>query len=123
MKSSLKALLVAGFFTISNFSAAGTLQIGPVYLDTVSLIGSPAFGHPAGNMEIKITNGTGNPTGISCDSNYVATKNSVPNFSAMLSILLAAQIAQKPVILGLTDDPALMAFGGRCSLVYVAIVK
>lgn len=67
--------------------------------------------------------GTGSPSAVTCDLNYVATKNTVPNFKEMFSLLMAAQIAQKPVHLGLTDDPGLQAFGGRCSLVSVAIVK
>ena len=100
---------------------AGTVQLG-VSLDSVTILGPSAFGHQAGNMEIKVTNGFSSPS-LSCDSNYIATKNSVTNFKEMYSMLLAAQLANRPVVLGITDDPSLTAFGGRCSLVSVGIVK
>ena len=119
----LKAMRVIALLSASNFLYAGTVETGPVYIDSVSVIGPSAFGHQAGNMEIKVTNGTGNPSAVTCDVNYVTTKNSVPNFKEMLSVLLAAQLAQKPVRLGLTDDPTLTAFSGRCSLVSVGIFK
>jgi hypothetical protein len=41
----------------------------------------------------------------------------------MLSVLLVAQSAQKPVRIGITDDPTLTAFSGRCSLVSVILLK
>ena len=119
----LKAAVAVALISGSNFSCAGTLEVGPVYLDSVSVIGSAAFGHAAGNIEIKVTNGIGSPAGITCDSNYIATRNTVPNFKEILSTLLAAQVAQKPVRIGITDDPSATAFGGRCSLVSVAILK
>jgi hypothetical protein len=76
-------------------------------------------------MEIKVANGIVTPAGVTltCDQNYVTTRNTVPNFKEMLSVLLAAQIAQKPVRLGITDDGALTAFGNRCSLVAVTLLK
>jgi hypothetical protein len=118
----IKKWLFAFSCYISASSYAGTVQVG-ASLDSVTIIGPTAFGHQAGNMEIKVTNGLGSLTGVVCDSNYIATKNTVTNFKEMLSILLAAQLAQKPVILGITDDPSLTAFGGRCSLVSVGILK
>lgn len=102
---------------------ATTLQYGPIYLDSVGTIGPSAFGHQAGNMEIKIKNGLPSDFAIACDRNYVTTKNTIPNFNQIFTILLAAQTAGKPVILGLTDDPALTAFGGRCSIVAISIVN
>ena len=119
----LKIAVAAALITSVNFSSAGTLEVGPVYLDSVTAIGPSAFGHAAGNLEIKVTNGTGSPAGVTCDANYVATRNTVANFKEMLSVLLAAQIAQKPVRIGITDDPTLTAFGGRCSLVSVTVLK
>ena len=119
----VKKYLASIFFICSFNASAGTIEAGPFYLDSITVIGVSAFGHQAGNIEIKITNGHGNPAGISCDSNYVATKSSVTGYQAILSTLLAAQAAQKPVRLGLTDDPSLTAFGGRCSLVSVTLLK
>ena len=117
----LKISFIALFLCLAFNAAAGTVQLG-VSLDSVTIIGPTAFGHQAGNMEIKVTNGFSSPS-LSCDSNYIATKSSVTNFKEMYSILLAAQLANRPVVLGITDDPSLTAFGGRCSLVSVGIVK
>ncbi len=113
-------LALSCFLPLSSY--AGTISIS-AQLDSVTLIGPTAFGHQAGNLEIKVTNGFGSPAGVTCDPNYITTKNTVTNFKEMLSIILAAQIAQKPLILGITDDPSLVAFGGRCSLVSVSILK
>lgn len=108
---------------MSNYTVAGTMQVGPKKLDSISIIGNTAFGHQAGNLEIKVTDGLGNPAGVSCDQNYVTTKNTSPNFNQMVSVLLAAQLAGKSVTIGITDDAALTAFGGRCSLVSVSLVN
>jgi hypothetical protein len=117
----VKALFLLTISCLAFNVSAGTVQLG-VSLDSVTIIGPTAFGHQAGNMEIKVTNGFSSPS-LSCDSNYIATKSSVTNFKEMYSMLLAAQLANKPVVLGITDDPSLTAFGGRCSLVSVGIVK
>jgi hypothetical protein len=116
-----KKLLLVVFSCFSLNAAAGTVQLG-VSLDSVTVVGPTAFGHQAGNMEIKVTNGFSSPS-LVCDPNYIATKGSVTNFKEMYSMLLAAQLANKPVVLGITDDPSLTAFGGRCSLVSVGIAK
>jgi hypothetical protein len=116
-----KKSLVTIISLLAFNASAGTVQIGAL-LDSVAIIGPTAFGHQAGNMEIKVTNGFSSPS-LSCDSNYITTKNSVPNFKEIYAMLLAAQLANRPVMLGVTDDPALTAFGGRCSIVSVSIAK
>lgn len=121
--SKCKKIIAIALSVLSVSSFAGTVEVGPVYLDSVTVIGSSAFGHAAGNLEIKITNGMGNPAGVSCDSNYVTTKNTVQNYKEMLSMLIAAQVAQKPVRLGITEESSLVAFTNRCSLVSVTILK
>ncbi len=121
--SMLKTAIGFGLFMFSFGAYAGVQDIGPVYLDSIVVIGPTAFGHQAGNMEIKITNGMTGLTGVTCSADYVTTKSSTPNFKEMLSILLAAQIAGKPVRIGITDDASLMAFGGRCSLASVTLLK
>lgn len=101
-----------------------TAEFGPLLVDNISVIGPSAFGHQAGNMEIKLSGaGFDGANTFGCDAIYVATRNNVPNFKEMLSLLIAAQVAQKQVRLGITNDPALTAFGGRCSLVSVGILK
>jgi hypothetical protein len=122
-KMKFKSLLFSLCCIGSANSFAGTVEVGPVYLDSVGVIGSSAFGHQAGNMEIQVTNGIGSTAGVVCSPNYIATKSTAPNFNQMLSILLVAQSAQKPVRIGITDDPTLTAFSGRCSLVSVILLK
>jgi hypothetical protein len=110
-------------FFLPTAILAGTIELSPVYIDWVGVIGPSVYGHPAGNMEIKITGGTGSPAAVNCSPDYITTKANTPNFNQMLSILLVAQAAQKPLRIGITDDPTLTAFGGRCSLVTVALLK
>jgi hypothetical protein len=110
-------------FFLPTTTLAGTIELSPVYIDWVAVVGPSVYGHAAGNMEIKITGGTGSPAAVNCSSEYITTKATTPNFNQMFSILLAAQAAQKPLRIGITDDPALTAFGGRCSLVTVALLK
>jgi hypothetical protein len=107
---------------IQNSVLATTIGIGPVYLDYVSVVGDTAFGHQAGNLEIKIGGGINNSS-VACDQSYVTTRKDAPNFNIMVSFLLAAQMAGRPVKLGISDDPALTAFYNRCSLVVVEIPK
>lgn len=121
--SMLKALVGFGLILFSLGAYAGTQDVGPVYLDSIVIIGPSSFGHQAGNMEIKITNGMTGLSGVTCSADYVTTKSSTPNFKEMLSILLAAQIAGKSVKIGITDDASAMAFGGRCSLASVTLLK
>lgn len=122
------SLVCASFFLgvlilLSNYTLAGTVQVGPKKIDAITIIGNTVFGHQAGNLEIKITDGIGNPAGVSCDQNYIATKSTSPNFNQIVSVLLAAQLAGKSVTIGITDDATLTAFGGRCSLVSVTLVN
>ncbi len=117
----VKALFLSTISCLAFNAAAGTAQVS-ASLDSVAIIGPTAFGHQAGNMEIKVTNGFSSPQ-LSCDSNYITTRNNVPNFKEIYAMLLAAQLANRPVVLGVTDDPALNAFGGRCSIVSVSIAK
>lgn len=121
MKLTLAALGTS--ILLATSATAGTLEIGPVYLDWVGTIGPNALGHPAGNMEIKITGGTGSPAAVNCSADYVTTKAGTPNFNQMLALLVIAQMTQRPPRIGITYDPALTAFGGRCSLVSVALLK
>ncbi|HTF94800.1 MAG TPA: hypothetical protein VL995_01590 [Cellvibrio sp.] len=121
-------LLLVGIFSIAGTATVNaqikTAEFGPFLLEAVTVVGSSAFGHQAGNMEIKLFGaGFDNATIFGCDAVYMATRANVPNFKEMLSALMAAQIAQKQIRLGITNDPALTAFGGRCSLVSVTILK
>lgn len=119
----LKLTLITFCVFASNMSNATDAAIGPVTLDTVGIVNVAGFGHAAGNLEVKITNGISNLNGASCDPNYLTTRNTGEGFDAMVSVLLTAQVSGQSLLLGITDNPAHTAFPGRCSLVYAVITK
>ncbi len=118
-----KILAMFSFVFISNIVYAKDVQIGPVMLDSVAVLNVSSFGHKAGNLEIKITNGIADLKGLNCNTNYLTTRNDGTGFKDMLAVLLAAHAAQRPLNLGITDNPAYSAFPGRCSLLYASILK
>jgi len=110
-------LMIAGLL-VSSFAEAATQDIGPVYLDSVSLILVSSGGHAPGDMEIKIHGGF-TPSGVTCtDGNYVTTLASTDPTHTMLGMLTAVRIANIPIQLRITDDPSHTAFSGRCSIVW-----
>lgn len=123
MKSILAILLS---ITVLNLQA-GQAHFESVSTDWVGTIVQNALNHKEGNFEIKITNGLNtsslNAQGVTCDLNYITTKPDVKNFAGMQSIILAAHLSQKTIRISITDDPAMQAFPGRCSLLAVGINK
>lgn len=113
------ALLALAFFGMSVHAAEG--DIGPVHLDSVGVLQLASGGHRAGNMEIKIRGGFMRPPGLGCDSMHITTLKSTDPDRRMLTLLTAAHLTGKTVRLRITDDPALNAFDGRCSLMWVGV--
>ena len=71
-------------------------------------------------MEVRIKNGFTPPPGVNCpDHNYITTRKSTDPDRAMFFMLLKAQTTPQPIRLRITDDPALQAYSGRCSIVIV----
>lgn len=122
MKNMFNFFMVGTLLLTAGYASAGTVEAAPKRLDGVTIIGNSAFGHAAGNLEIKVTGGLGSPAGVICDQNYITTKASAPSFNQMFTLLVAAKSAGKQVRLGITDDPSLTAFSGRCSLVAVTLI-
>ncbi|OAJ95229.1 hypothetical protein [Vibrio bivalvicida] len=114
----LTILLV--FFSATKIYAKDVI-LSSVILESVSVINVPSLGHKAGNLEIKVFNGIADLQGLNCDPLYITTSNDGVGFNNMISVLLAAHAARKPVILGVTDNPAYNAFPGRCSLLFASI--
>ena len=123
MTLAIRFLLATCFISVSHIANATDSAIDPVYLDSVAIINVAGFGHFAGTLEIKVTNGISDLKGANCDSNYISTRNTGEGFKEMVAVLLAAHTSQKPVNLGITDNPAHNAFPGRCSLIYAVIQK
>ena len=61
----------------------------------MAIINVAGFGYAAGNLEIKVTGGISNLKGANCNASYFTTSNTGKGFKEMVSILLAAQVAQK----------------------------
>lgn len=105
-----------------NSAYATDAVIGPVLLDSVAIVNVASSGHAAGNVEIKVTNGISDLKGLSCDKNYITTKkNTDGGYKEMVSLLIAAHVAKKPVLMALSDAPANSAFSGRCSILWVTL--
>lgn len=116
----IKCLVFAVLVGSCGTSFAGSAIVYSKYLDSVTIINTEHFGHIPGSLEIKVTGGLGNPSGVSCDQNYVTTKNTVEGFKETVSVLLAAIAANRSVMIGLTDDAGYEAFSGRCSISFVS---
>jgi len=96
-------------------------DIGPVFLDSVGVLEVAGGGYMAGDMEIKIRGGFTPPTGVTCDGQYITTLKSTDASQRMFLLLTIAHVKGKAVRLRITDDPALRAFNGRCSLMWVGL--
>jgi hypothetical protein len=125
MKLLLKAqfFLLSAFIVVSGSSHATNVQIGPVYISSLAIVGTSAYGHIPGSLEISTSTPPILPTALSCQYDYISTKNTIPGFKEMVTVLLAAELAQKPVLLNITDDASQAAYGPRCSILGVTILK
>jgi len=119
--------VMAGFvfaqLMAANPASAAEGDIGPVYIERVSVIAIASGGHSAGNFELQIKGGFTVPAGMNCDSSWITTLKSVDADRRMLTMATTAQVSKQPVYLRITDAPAYTAFGGRCSLVWVNLAS
>lgn len=125
LRACILAIILMPFSALPAFSGSGFIgTISPVFVEGVGIIALDGYTqHKAGNFEIKIKNGFALPPGVSCDTNYITTLQSVDPDKSMRAVLMAAQITGKSVILMITDDSAYTAFPGRCSLILAALDK
>ena len=114
-------------FSCNAFAAEA--YIGPVKIERLGIIATATQGHIAGNMEIKILGGFVIPPGLQCtDSYYITTRKTTDPDRAMFYLLLKGKTtpptAAEPETFQMliTDNPALTAFPGRCSLEYVDLI-
>jgi len=120
IKNVKDVLLIAmmGFATMwTSIATAGETYV-KVKIETISVIGVNAFGHKAGNMELKIKDGF-LPSGVNCSHDYLTTLKTADTDRAMLSLLRDAYNSNKEVSLGITDNPKYTAYSGRCSVLSV----
>jgi hypothetical protein len=112
----LQALLLSAISSCALNAHATEAYLTGVYLQSVGVIQANAVGHQAGNFEIQVAGGFTVPAGMSCSPTYITTLRSVDADKRLFSLLSMAVLAQKPVTLHITDNPAVTAFSGRCSL-------
>lgn len=122
----MKGRVAAAVALAASLSASGSVMategdVGPVFLDSVTALEVAGGGHQAGNTEIKIRGGFTLPTGMTCSNEYLTTLQSTDPNLRMFMLLTIAQVKGKAVRLRITDDPALRAFNGRCSLMWAGI--
>lgn len=109
---------------VSVFAAkaqAGDAYLVGVYVERVTIV-ARAGAHKPGNLELKIKNGFALPSGLSCDTNYLATKDTTAGFPYITALSMLAYDKQKPVTLILSDSPEDQGFPGRCSIVAVSLM-
>jgi hypothetical protein len=111
-------IAVMGFATAwTSIASAGSTYV-TVKIETISIAAANAFGHKAGNMELKIKDGF-SPSDVSCSHDYLTTLKTTDPDRAMLSLLRDAYNLNREVTLAITDDKKYTAFSGRCSVLTV----
>jgi hypothetical protein len=127
-KMKYSAMLCASFLALafSQNASAGSLDLPNVQVVSISIIATPVGGHLAGNMEIKLATPFVAPPGtVTCpDHSYITTLQKVDPDRAMLSLLLQRATTTTALLhvgLRITDDLALKAYPGRCSLEVVTL--
>jgi|SRR5215213_7485835 len=128
MKTVKWCIVLAGLLSVSATSA--TAGVGVVLNAAVASVtslplpfGQGALIHKPGNMEIVVQGGFTLPEGVTCDTLFITTLASVDPDKSMFQLLTAAITNGQRVNLGITDDPQYTAFTGRCSLVFVTLIK
>lgn len=119
-----RALAVAGALAVAlpgGSSWAGAGDTGPVHLESVVVVEVPDSGHLAGTLAIAVRGGFTMPNGVNCSPRFISTLKTVDRDQRMFMLLTAALSKGKTVRLRITDDPALCAFVGECSLMWVGL--
>jgi len=112
-------IAVMGFTAAWTSVASAGDDYVTVEIESISVMGVNAFGHKAGNMELKIKGGFSSSS-VSCeDRNYLTTLKTADPDRAMLSLLRDARNSNRTVGLRITDNAKYTAYSGRCSVSYV----
>jgi hypothetical protein len=114
MRKLLISTAIALAFSHNAIAADGI--IGPVQIEQLTIVATAIGSHIPGNMEIKIRNGFTLPSGVNCDKFYITTRKTTDPDRAMFFMFLKVQETTQAITLYITDNPALTAYPGRCSL-------
>ena len=102
---------------------AGDGVIGPIKLDSITVIAAPVGSHKAGNMEIAVTGGFVPPPGVNCsDHRWITTLKTADPDRSLLSALQSRDRSQT-IRLFITDESSLTAFPNRCSIKGIEFVS
>ena len=109
-----------------KLSSATEADVGPLTIETIAILGVGFGQHKDGNIEIRTSGFTmappGTPGSLNCpDHKYITTLQTAKSYSYIVNLLTVAQTTGASVSLRLSDDPALNAFPGRCSITGVQL--
>jgi len=110
--------IAAAIFAALGMAAAhaGDGVVGPVTVDVVSLYVAKAAPRDAGSVTVTVVGSFSLPPGVKCDSTYLTTGLASDPDRSMFRIATQALDSRQTVRLYITDDSALAAYPGRCSL-------
>lgn len=117
--------LLAAVLAASGLAAAhaGDGVAGPVTVDVVSLYVAKAAPRDAGSVTVTVAGGFTLPAGVKCDAKYVTTSQASDPDRSLFKIATQALDSRQTVRLYISDDPALAAYPGRCSLKGIELVS
>jgi hypothetical protein len=119
MKKLYISAIAALAFSQNVFAANGLTA--PVKVASLGIIATAFGGHLPGNMEVRVLGGFALPLGVVCNNVFITTKKTLDSDRAMFNLLRDAKQAGRFVRLGIDNNPAFVAFPGRCSLVSVEV--
>lgn len=99
-------------------AADGTLKLGP-NIASISVIEGPIGSHRPPDFEVEVRGGFTPPPGVNCpDRTYLTTLASTDVGGQLLRYLEIVRYygTTSALAVTITDDPALQAFPGRCSI-------
>lgn len=102
---------------------AGDGVVGPVTVDVVSLYVTKSAPRDAGSVTVTVAGGFTLPAGVKCDPTYVTTGRPSDPDRSLFKIATQALDSRQTVRLYISDDPALSAYPGRCSLKGIELVS
>jgi hypothetical protein len=114
----IKSLICGAIVATSTVSAlANEGELVNVTVRSIGAIGTGFGSHLAGNFEVTLDSPYNMPASLNCNSVYITTKRANDPDRLIFTMLREAKELKLKVGLRLSDEPALQAFPGRCSII------
>ena len=120
---SVKVLAGTALLGASIITNAADGVVGPLNINALSLYTAKTAPRDAGTVTVTISDGFTIPPGVRCDTRYISTSRTSDPDRSLFFMLDQALGWGQTVKLIVTDDPALNAYPGRCSLKGVEVVS